>query len=478
MSARQFKAVTFLTAGMMGLLAGCANLAPEYEQPATQVAEQWSDRVPAPPEATELLQWRDFFLDTRLQAVIDLALENSPSARLATLNVQRARALYRVQGAAVYPSIAATGSGSVQRIPVSLSPAGAGGSGSGAQDYISRQYSVGVGLTAYELDLFGRVANLKSQALEAYLSQEATRRSVELSLMSEVASAWLQLAADEALLALARDTLESQTQSFKLTERSYEAGVASALAVAQARTIVESARADVAAFTSQVQQDRNALQLLVGVPIPQTLKPTADDMAPVDALAELPAGVSSEVLLNRPDVVAAEHQLIASNANIGVARAARFPSISLTGFAGTASSDLSTLFDAGTGTWSFAPQISIPIFNAGAAKAGVAVAEADQQIALAQYEQAVQVAFKEAADALALRQTIDDQLAARQALTDAAARAQELSDARYRSGIDSYLNLLDAQRSLYAAQQQLINTRLSRQSNLVTLYKVMGGSWS
>ena len=322
------------------------------------------------------------------------------------------------------------------------------------------------------------MANLKAQALEAYLSQEAARRSAELSLVSEVASAWLQLAADEALLALARDTLESQTQSFKLTERSYEAGVASALAVAQARTIVESARADVAAFTSQVQQDRNALQLLVGVPIPQTLKPTADDMAPVDALAELPAGVSSEVLLNRPDVVAAEHQLIASNANIGVARAARFPSISLTGFAGTASSDLSTLFDAGTGTWSFAPQISIPIFNAGAAKAGVAVAEADQQIALAQYEQAVQVAFKEAADALALRQTIDDQLAARQALTDAAARAQELSDARYRSGIDSYLNLLDAQRSLYAAQQQLINTRLSRQSNLVTLYKVMGGSWS
>ncbi len=476
MSKQQFKALA-LAAIVPGLLAGCANLAPEYQRPAATAAEQWSDRVAATAEPAEPLAWRDFFLDPRLQAVIELALDNSPSARLATLNVQRARALYRVRGAEVYPSLDATASGSVQRIPSSLSPAGSGGSG-GGHDYISRQYSVGVGLTAYELDLFGRVANLKSQALEAYLSQEAARRSAELSLMSEVASAWLQLAADEALLALARDTLESQTQSFKLTERSYEAGVASALAVAQARTIVESARADVAAFTSQVQQDRNALQLLVGVPIPQTLKPTADDMAPVDALAELPAGVSSEVLLNRPDVVAAEHQLIASNANIGVARAARFPSISLTGFAGTASSDLSTLFDAGTGTWSFAPQISIPIFNAGAAKAGVAVAEADQQIALAQYEQAVQVAFKEAADALALRQTIDDQLAARQALTDAAARAQELSDARYRSGIDSYLNLLDAQRSLYAAQQQLINTRLSRQSNLVTLYKVMGGSWS
>lgn len=467
---------TLMAGGLAGMIAlsGCVNLAPEHTQDATRITEDWSDRVPSTAESTELPAWREFFLDARLRQVIELALDNSSDARLASLNVQRARSLYRIQDAGRYPSIDAIGSGNVQRVPESVSAAGSGG----GQDYISRQYSVGVGITAFELDLFGRVANLKSQALETYLSQEEARRSVEISLVAEVANAWLQLAADEELLTLARNTLDSQTKSYKLTERSYEAGVASALALAQARTIVESARADVAAFTAQVEQDRNALQLLVGAPIPAELKPGADDMQHPGVLAELPAGVSSQVLLSRPDVLAAEHALQAANANIGVARAARFPSISLTGFAGTASSDLSTLFDAGTGTWSFAPQISIPIFNAGATKAGVAVADADQQIALAQYEQTVEVAFKEAADALALRGTIDDQLAARQAVTDAAAKAHSLSDARYRSGIDSYLNLLDVQRSLYAAQQQLIATKLSRQSNLVTLYKVLGGGWS
>ena len=253
--------------------------------------------------------------------------------------------------------------------------------------------------------------------------------------------------------------------------------MASGLEQAQARTSVESARADVAGFTAQVAQDRNALHLLVGDAVPPELLP-GDEMVPVTTLTELPAGVPSQTLRQRPDVLAAEHQLIAANANIGVARAAFFPSISLTASAGTASDDLSDLFGDGTDTWTFAPQINLPIFAAGANRAALDVAKTDREIFLAQYEQSIQTAFREVADALVQRATVDEQLDAAQALTDATSRSYALSEARYRGGADSYITLLDSQRSLYAAQQQLIRTRLARESNLVTLYRVLGGGWS
>jgi len=453
------------------LLCGCTSLAPDYEQPPAPVADAW----PASPEPqagsvdTSAIYWRDFYRDQRLRELIGLSLENNRDLRVAALNIERARAQYRIQRAAVFPAVDATAGETAQKIPESVSQTG--------EAYINRQYSVELGVAAYELDLFGRVRGLKEQALQAYLAQEETRRGAQISLIAEVANAWLTLAADRALLKLAQDTLDSQRKSYELTTRSFELGVASGLEQAQARTSVESARADVAGFTAQVAQDRNALRLLVGDAVPPELLP-GDEVVPVTTLTELPAGVPSQTLRRRPDVLAAEHQLIAANANIGVARAAFFPSISLTASAGTASDDLSDLFGDGTDTWTFAPQINLPIFAAGANRAALDVAKTDREIFLTQYELSIQTAFREVADALAQRATVDEQLDAAQALTDATSRSYALSEARYRGGVDSYITLLDSQRSLYAAQQQLIRTRLARESNLVTLYRVLGGGWS
>jgi len=453
------------------LLCGCISLAPDYEQPQAPVADAWPTDADPQTGSNDVsaIYWRDFYRDERLRELIELSLDNNRDLRVAALNIERARAQYRIQRAAALPAVDATAGETAQKIPESVSQFG--------EAHINRQYSVELGITAYELDLFGRIRGLKEQALQAYLAQEETRRGAQISLISEVANAWLTLAADRALLKLAQDTLDSQRKSYDLTTRSFELGVASGLEQAQARTSVESARADVAGFTAQVAQDRNVLRLLVGDAVPPELLP-GDEVVPVTTLTELPAGVPSQTLRQRPDVLAAEHQLIAANANIGVARAAFFPSISLTASAGTASDDLSDLFGDGTDTWTFAPQINLPIFAAGANRAALDVAKTDREIFLAQYEQSIQTAFREVADALVQRATVDEQLDAAQALTDATSRSYALSEARYRGGVDSYITLLDSQRSLYAAQQQLIRTRLARESNLVTLYRVLGGGWS
>ncbi|CAM3916798.1 AdeC/AdeK/OprM family multidrug efflux complex outer membrane factor [Paracidovorax anthurii] len=452
-------------------LAGCANLAPRYERPAPPVPAAYPDAGGAAPAgaAAADIDWRQFFADDRLRALIALALDHNRDLRVAVLNIEQARAQYRIQDAQTLPAVNATGSGSAGRTPASLSGTGAA--------LTTHQYSAGLGISAYELDLFGRVRNLSAQSLEKFLATGQARRSTQISLVAEVASAYLTWAADLERLALARETLRSQGDSYALTQRRVELGSASALTLRQLQTSVESARVDVARYTGQVAQDRHALALLLGVPVPDALAPQALGDG-LNALPELPAGVPSDLLLRRPDLLESEHQLQAANANIGAARAAFYPRISLTASAGSGSADLSGLFQGGSGTWSFMPQISLPIFDAGSNQAALDSAIASRDIALAQYEKAIQTAFREVSDALVLRGTLEQQLEAQRSLVEARGEALRLSDARFSRGVDSYLDVLDAQRSWYGARQTLITTRLSRLTNGVTLYKVLGGGWS
>jgi multidrug efflux system outer membrane protein len=336
------------------------------------------------------------------------------------------------------------------------------------------QYTLGVGAASYELDLFGRVRSLKERALEEYLATEQAQRAVRVSLVSQVAAAYLALAADRERLQLARETLANQQSSFELTRVRFEAGVSSALDLNQARTVLEAARAEIARYTALAAQDENALSLAVGAALPADLLPQALSDG-LTTLRDVAPGLPSDVLLRRPDILQAESRLKAANANIGAARAAFFPRIALTASAGLGSSELSGLFSDGAGAWAFVPQISLPIFTAGANRANLKVSQADREIALAQYEKAIQTAFREVADALAQRATIDEQLAAQQSLVDATAETRRLSQARYEKGVDSYLAVLDSQRALYVSRQALITARQTRLNNLATLYKVLGG---
>lgn len=409
---------------------------------------------------TAEIGWRDFFVDEKLEQLIARALANNRDMRVAVLNVERARALYRIQRADRVPSVDATAA-LVRR---------------GGDVPVTDTYTSDIGVTGFELDLFGRVRNLSESALQRYFAEDEARRSAQLSLVAEVANAYLTLAADQDQLRLALATLKTWEDAYRLTVKRHDLGAVSALDVHQARTQAEIARADAARYEGQVAQDRNALELLVGAPIELALLPEGFN-ATVTGLDPLPAGLPSEVLLRRPDVLQAERVLRAANANVGAARAAFFPSITLTGAVGYASDDLSSLFDAGTSTWSFIPQVRLPIFEGGRLRANLDTARADRDIALAQYELAIQRGFREVADALALTSTLAAQRDALQALVDAATRAEELSQARYEAGRDSYLVRLESQRTLYVSQQALIATRLSEQANRVTLYKVLGGGW-
>lgn len=456
------------------LLAGCTSMAPDYERPALPVAQDWptvSANAQSGISATQdkpaaEVAWQEFILDENLRKIIAMSLENNRDLRVAALNIERARAQYQIQRADAFPTMGISGSGTSQRLPADLNTGGEAG--------ISRQYSAGVGTSAYELDLFGRVRSLNDEALLRYLATGQARKTVQLSLVAEVANAYLTLGADQERLQLARQTLENQRQSYALTQRSHELGVSSLLDLKQAQTVVESARVDVAKFTSQILQDKNALTLLAGQQIPENWLPRSQNDDRV-TLAQLNAGVPSEVLLHRPDVLQAEQLLQAANANIGAARAAFFPRISLTASAGTTSSSLSNLFESGTGFWSFVPQLNLPIFEGGRNRANLKVSEVDRDIAQAQYEKTIQSAFREVADGLAQHSALDEQQAAQVALVDALVDNYTLSEARYRRGVDSYLQVLDAQRSLYAARQDLITLRQAKNSNQVTLYKVLGG---
>jgi outer membrane protein TolC len=488
-------------------LAGCTSLAPDYARPALPVpatlpsAEEPGD-TPLAPEAGPM-GWQDFLQAPRLRELVALALQNNRDLRVAVLAIEKARAQYGVEQSNLFPAVGATAAGSRARTAQDLSTSG--------RSATTGQYSAQLGFSSYEIDLFGRVRNLGEAALQEFWRTTENRRSVQLSLVAEVANAWLTLDADGRRLQLAQDTLRSRQKSYELTERSHALGAASGLTLAQTQTTVDAARADVAAFTSQVARDHNALALLVGAPVPTALLPevavqapealpapamvapasvastlvTSTLAAPAPALAApaaillaVPAGLPSTVLLNRPDVRAAEYTLRGTYASIGAARAAFFPSITLTASAGTASNALSGLFDGGNGTWSFAPQIHLPIFDAGRNRANLQIAETTRDTALAQYDKAVQTAFREVADALAERATLAERLLAQQSLQAATLKALQLSEARYRLGADSYLPVLDAQRSLYSAQQTLIGLALAEQANRITLYKVLGGGWN
>jgi len=440
-------------------LNGCINLAPDYQQPEAPVPTEWQATVSG--DVTADIQWQQFFTDSRLAKLQTLALANNRDLHLASLNIEKAQAQYRIQRAAAFPTIDASVSGTHART---------------ASSGTTHDYTAQLGLSSYEVDVFGRVQNLQDEALEAYLALTETRRSTQISLVAEVGTAWLTLAADNERLQLAEDTLASQQATYELTQRSHALGGSAALAVAQAQTTVESARGDVAEYQSQILQDRNALRLLVGSDIPDALLP-GSRLQSAAALVQVPAELPSSLLQRRPDVLAAEHSLKSANIDIGAARAAFFPSISLTANAGSASSALSSLFKAGSGAWTFAPSISVPIFDAGSNRATLDAAKVEKEIQVQTYQQTLQTAFKEVADALAVRSTLDQRLAAQQALTDASQKSFELSDALYRAGSQSYLEALDSQRSLYSAEQDLITLRLAEQSNRVTLYKVMGGGW-
>ncbi|TCS39268.1 multidrug efflux system outer membrane protein [Paucimonas lemoignei] len=455
---------------------GCAMLEPKLPQANASIPAEWplppttasvkpvtsaqADAAPAAQQAVADIGWRDFFTDPKLKDLIARALDNNRDLRVAVLNVERARALYNIQRADQLPSVGV--SGGLNRTGGNVANAGS-------------VYTASVG-AAFELDLFGRVHNLSQAALQQFFAQEEARRSAQLALIGEIASTYLSLAADLESQRVAQATLDSQQAGYDLIVKRHQHGAVSALDLAQAQTTVESARADVARFAGLVATDINALRLLVGAPIGNDLLPQGFDIA-VSGIAPLPAELPSQVLLRRPDVLQAEHILRSANANIGAARAAFFPTISLTGSVGTASNALSGLFDAGTRIWSFVPQLTLPIFQGGRLNANLGAATAERDIALAQYEKSIQTGFREVADALALTRTLADRRAAQQALAEAATRAHQLSKARYDQGRDSYLNLLDAQRNLYAAQQGLVSAQLAEQVNRVTLYKVLGGGW-
>ncbi len=451
--------------------AGCT-MAPRYVRPEAAVPPAWPEGAAYPdslaftdlPAAADVGP-ADLYPDPRLRQVVDLALANNLDLRLAALNVERVRAVYKIKQAQLLPSLGAVGTGSRSRTPGDLSFTG--------NPRIDSRYSVDVGVSSWEIDLFGRVRSEKNQALEQYLASAEGRRGAELSLVAAVGQGYLQLAATRQQLALARSTRQAQQEAYDLVDHQYQAGVATALDLRRVQTQVEAAAVDVANYTRQEAQDRNALNLLAGGAVPDSLLPAGlDDVAPP---ADVAPGLSSTVLLGRPDVMAAEHQLKAANASIGVARAAFFPRISLTALVGTASAALSGLFGSGSDTWTFQPQATMPIFDLrthGALK----VSQADRQIVLAQYQKTIQTAFREVADALAAKGTLGDQVAAQGRLVDAASEAYDLARQRYDAGADSYLGVLDAQRSLYGAQQGLVGLKLAEAANKVQLYAVLGGS--
>ena len=478
---RTFRLNAFGAALAGSLLAGCT-LAPHYEQPAAPIAVQYdavsvADATGSVPASA--VGWREFFTDPALQGLIDTALKNNLDLREAALNVEAARAQYRIQRAELLPTINATGSGSVQKTPLSTLGVGAASGGAGGADsIIIRAYSAGIGVTSYELDLFGRLRSLNKARLADYLALEETRRSTQISLVAQVASAYFTLLADERLLAVTRSTFESQQSTLKLTQQRTEVGVADALTLRQVETSVYTAQANLARYERQVKQDRNALAQLLGVPSLPANLPVEGGLDEQRLAVQLAPGLPSELLVRRPDILSAEHSLIAANANIGAARAAFFPSITLTGSYGSTSPDLDGLFKSGTESWSFAPSIRIPIFAAGANKANLDLAHVQKDINVARYEAAIQTAFREVADALAARSTYDDELKAQQGLADAANESFKLANLRYERGVDNYLTVLDSQRSQYTAQQSLETLKLARLQNLATLYKVLGGGWS
>lgn len=453
---------------LAGLLSGCATLAPDYERPETPAAGAYpaAQGEQAGIRAVDI-GWRDFFEDARLQELVDVALEQNRDLRVAVLNIEAARAAYNIQSAERLPSLDAQGSFTRGRTPASVSPVGVGGT--------SSQYQVGLGIAAFELDFFGRVRSLSQAALAEYLATEEAARAAQISLVAEVGRAYLAERAFSEQLGLARQTLAAREDSHQLVQQRYDAGAASALELRQAETLVEAARVSLAGLERQQAQAMNALTVLVGVPLTELELPQPLALSQQSLLTEIPVGLPSELLIQRPDIRAAEQRLISANANIGAARAAFFPRISLTGTVGTASSELSDLFGSGTGLWTFMPQISLPIFNSGRNRANLALAEVRKSQAITDYERTIQQAFREVADALVARDSLEQQVAAQERLLQAQSARLALAEQRYESGVADYLEVLDAQREQFDAEQALVQTRQLRLQNAIDFYRAAGG---
>jgi multidrug efflux system outer membrane protein len=451
------------------LLAGCISLEPAYHRPALPVPGEVANSYGAVSATPAIPSWRGFFADARLSSVIAEALANNRDLPAAVANVEIARANWLIQRSQLFPALDAQFGATFGQTPARV--AGVPGSTGSVNE---RVFSAGLGVSGYELDLFGRLRNLSKAAQEQYFGFRYARDAAQISLVGQVAQAWLTLGADRSLLAIANDTVTETKASLDLTQAKLDHGEAPLSDVDQARSLLAQAQYDVGRYATQVAQDKDALDLLAGTSVPDNLLPTGiDDEAAV--LGDLPTGVSSEVLRGRPDVLQAEEQLKAANADIGAARAAFFPQITLTGSGGLTSTALSGLFSGGAGTWSFIPQLTQPIFNAGRNRAALAQAKAQRDLAQANYEKAIQTAFRDVADALAQRGRIDQELTAQETMAASAADALRLIQAQFNRGAASYLDVLVAQRSLYAAQQSLATTRLLKAANLVALYRALGG---
>jgi multidrug efflux system outer membrane protein len=456
-----------LILGIGALLGGCTFM-PKYEKPQAPVSDSWPNgSTNITTNATADIDWRDFFDDPRLQSLIELALKNNRDLKVAALRVEESRAQYRIQRAALYPGV--QGDAGLRRQKTSGAVTDFNGG------TIRSTYNVDIG-AAYEIDLFGRVRSLKKEALERYFATDEARKSVEIALVSEVASTYLTRARLLEAREVARQTLKTVQASYDLIKRSFEVGVASELDLRTAEGQVQTVRVNAASFLQLLAEAENALVLLIGQPLPNDL-PSGQPLREQHLLTDLPIGLPSEVLQRRPDILAAEHTLKAANADIGAARAAFFPRILLTGSAGTASAKLTDLFTGPSETWSFSPQITVPIFDVGGTRAKFAVSKINKQIEIANYEKAIQSAFREVADALAARSILDEKLKAQALLLNALQKRFDLTNARYRQGVDNYLAVLLAQQELYSAQQNLLQFQAARLLNAVTLYRSLGGGW-
>ncbi|VWB47235.1 efflux transporter outer membrane subunit [Burkholderia paludis] len=459
--------------------AGCT-MAPHYKRPDAPVEQAYpasgvyatqpgaTGERSANGQAAAAIGWREFFVDPRLQRLIEIALKNNRDLRVSVLNIEAARAQYQITRAGLFPTLGGVGSDSLQRYPAGITSAGAPAT-------LSRVYNVGLS-ASWELDLFGRVQSLKDQALAQYLSTAYARQASEISLVSQVADQYLTLLSTDDLLKVTENTLKTAQASYNLTKLQFDNGTGSELDLRQAQTVVETALANQQSQARARAQALNALVLLVGEPLPDDL-PAGMPLDAQNLLTDVPAGLPSDLLTRRPDVMQAEQTLLAANANIGAARAAFFPKISLTAAFGTSSTTLGGLFKAGTAAWSFAPNIALPIFEGGSNIANLDLAHVQKRIEIANYEKAIQSAFREVSDGLAARGTYDQQIAALARNEHAQQRRFDLSDLRYRNGVDSYLSVLTAQTDLYSAQQSLISARLARWTNLVDLYRALGGGW-
>lgn len=457
----------FLAAAVAASLLGGCTMIPEYQRPEAPVADRFPTRAEEGERHASELGWREVFGDERLRALIDLALENNRDLRVAALNVERVRAFYRIERSQLLPTVGATASGTFQELPAAIPS---------SRFAPKEQYAANVGITSWELDFFGRIRSLSEQALQQYFATEQARRSAHLALVAQVAVAYFDERAAFEQLQLARKTLETVQASYELTRRSYEVGRSSELDLRTAESQLQTAKVNVAVYEQRHAQAQHFLTFLVGTEIPADL-PEPLPITEAKVAADLPAGLPSDLLTRRPDILAAEHQLLAANASIGAARAAFFPAISLTGTAGFASTDLGQLFQGDSFTWNFTPRIYLPIFTGGRLRASLDAAEIGKEIEIANYERAIQAAFREVADALVARERIEERIAAQAARVAAEQRRYELAEIRYRAGVDSYVTLLTAQRDLYAAQQGLIDAQFARLANVADLYRALGGGW-